>query len=138
MSMTYETLNWELEAQRVARAFGVEGECDWHIHNEDRRLFLADTSPYVPYVPFSCSEIAIAYARSGRDFHNASSYLVIGFDGKIHVNEGAEKFGKPLARALFHLDLLSPAVESALGVSISHHEKLEWTLEYEARHGVMG
>ena len=38
-----------------------------------------------------------------------------------------------LAKGLFHLDLLTPAVESALKTTISSHQKLEWTLEYAKR-----
>ncbi len=47
----------------------------------------------------------------------------------------SNKYAVPLAKGLFHLGLLSPEIEAALKIAVSAHQKMEWTLEYEASYG---
>lgn len=140
---TYDTIDWQAEAQRVKRAFGVEGECEFRLENYERLLY-EDGDEGMIYQPKIAENLYVqaAWTDSDRYFlihqchgHKSTS-IGIWDTGVLNDSPNDLTYAVPLARALFHLDLLTPEVETALQVTISHHEKLEWLREYEERYGV--
>jgi len=139
--MNFETVDWELEARRVAAAFGIaQGTCKFHLNSasdeqfEERCLLLknggsANGDGFV---------LDIIYTRLSRYFamcDNATGDLArvhILWNGELRYvkYEMAPLLAEPLARALDHLDLLTPEIEAELKISVSAHQKIKWVIEH--------
>ena len=139
--MTYETLDWPSEAERVALAFGVVGECEFQNTGLTHSLKFIDQNGTAQPVLRGEGEYvaAVEYSAAGRRFSASRNYISldseaetrihIGWDGsvrRVSLWLGEADF---LAKALYHLGLLTPEVEAALKVSISSHQKAEWALD---------
>jgi hypothetical protein len=143
--MTYETIDWEVEAKRVARAFGVEGKVEFRQH---RRLKGSQRFGVIGVRKLAVPVgegffVDVAYETKGRFFaladktHKNWVSLKIGWvRGDISYGDSGnvEEFSTRLARGLFHLDLLTPEVEHKLTATISAHQKMEWAGEYQQRY----
>lgn len=145
--MSYETIDWNAEALRVARAFGVEGEFRDGGFYDKKYLSVGEHYEAIPFTGAGYGELfSVVYTFDQMQFevwntwNHTRTDCHIGYDGSF--SDGLSTLDKkkfpiahryPLARALFHLDLLTPEVEEALQVSVSAHEKMEWTMGYEAR-----
>jgi hypothetical protein len=134
--MAYETLNWKHEANRVAAAFGAEGECEFVEFDAGQRLLQWRGWSRI-YLAGSLYFGAL-YDGEGRLFSVTEGYtdaaeIFISWDGSVNQRPWFYKHNILLARALFHLQLLTPEVEGALNVSVTAHDKLEWTLNYRER-----
>jgi hypothetical protein len=148
--MNYETMDWEAEAIRVARAFGIKEKCEFRferLRNGTRMSAFKQMSLYIeataskPSLPWgdvlhaSCDNDGRTYdaiAKSSSDFN-----LVISFewDGELMIAELVDNYAYVdlFAKGLFHLGLLTEEVEAELKIYITAHQKLEWALEYEER-----
>ena len=136
---SYETLDWEAEAIRMARAYGVKVECAF-IETRYGKDFIDIATRKKAEISEGVVGTA-GYSPSNRFYtvRSRSSWTVIQLSwlGEVqsaHVGKDFEVAA--LARAFFHLELLTPEVEAALSVSITAHEKLEWAREYEERYGI--
>jgi len=149
--MNFETIDWEAEALRVSRAFEVEEECeffvippDWYdLEKGETRELLHDFGLEQHNVEaLGEFELTVNYSPESRFYGLESldtgeaAVISIQWDGSLPRRVYRHKPTKFLVRPLFHLDLLTPEVEAALGVSISANQKLEWTQEYKARYGL--
>ncbi len=138
-TITFETMDWEAEAKRVSLAFGVEEKCRFV------KSSLNETMTFRPLtdgqdVKVPDGSVRVYYqlkVRSYQIFASSKISVAVRFitSGGVITRIVPKDCPavKPLARALFHLDLLTPEVEAALKVNISAHQKIEWTLEYEER-----
>lgn len=144
--MNLGTMDWELEAVRVAGAFGVAEECEFRNKSNsgaddefEERLFCLKNAELPLVNEFKMS---VTYMKTRRIFvilnpqNHCVGQVFISWQGQSMFG-GFGSFGKlPLmTRALFHLGLglLTPEIEAALNVNISAHEKAEWLLEFETR-----
>ncbi len=133
--MTLETIDWELEAERVKRAFGLKGEARFKLWYDLARQFQLDGNSLVPLG--ESEQLIIAYEgvmkftlwRNGE----FDTYIGIDFEGKRRGQTFAGRGCHTIAEGLFHLGLLTPEIEAALGMDISHHQRAEWILEYDER-----
>jgi len=144
--MDFETIDWDSEAKRIQKAFGIAGECELReLRRSDwgRRLFLVGTKSRDVFIDDD-TLLRITYDATGRFFYLADKTredwlsFKIGW-GKDEV-EGVlsgkvDEFSTLLARGFFHLGYLSAEAELKLETTITAHEKLEWALEYERRYG---
>ena len=136
-------MDWKAEAERVARAFGLEGKCEFYRRNkhDESRYFRHLVKPYAITFPHPIGEtrLRVTYDPNGRHFDlsngSAWSLMSVGWDVRQYQLPILAFYNFHIAKALFYLDLLTPEIEDALEVSISAHEKLEWILEFEARYG---
>jgi len=147
--MTPETIDWPLEARRIRQAFGLQGLCLFKPWYEGARQFQMDGNSLVPlgdnaklFVAYEGVMKFTIWRSNGFDpsigLDRASeldTYIGLTYDGKVRGQTFAGRYSNTLAKGLFHLDLLTPEVEAALKVSVSAHEKAEWTLEYERHYG---
>lgn len=143
--MTYETMDWEAEAKRVAAAFGVTSECIWIDLGSkgNKKLVSLDAAECKYGIPISEDAYAlIEYSRKWRYFEIFDGYpdisIYINWQGVVWDEPDVIQHSDTISKALFHLSLLTPEAEASLKVAISHHQKLEWTLEYEARLAAQG
>jgi len=150
---TFETLDWNAEARRVARAFGVTEECHFHTYVENEpiengdgdypylRLTLKDglTEPTI----FCRDDVALLCEYDediGRSYYVYAEKGVTGI--RMEWDESLASLIKDstllplLAKGLFYLDILTPEVEETLKITVTAHEKLEWAREYEQRYGL--
>jgi len=144
--MTSEIINWELEAKRVGLAFGLTWPC-WFVRygdaNKTYQLITTKSGEWHELIGQDEIQLHIRYTKDGRWYYlkDSSQQSLMRFCRQLnHFTYSAIPFlpdhSKIFVRALFKLDLLTPQVEECLGITISTHEKLEWTLEYEQRYGV--
>jgi len=140
--MDYDSIDWEVEAKRVARAFGIEEQCQFVLDNDlvSRSLYVGDD----PYFYLSSEAIVrVDYFDLGRSFQTmnprqakAVLFVSIDWDGFILMSQAEFKLSLLLSKPLFHLGLLSPEVEAALKLTITAHQKIEWARQYEERYGL--
>jgi len=141
--MDYKTLDWEIEAQRVMKAFGIVEPCEFKPEavgvetDMVLRMIGTDLSPALPWG----ERLGVYYGTRDRlyqayedDRHTVSFIASIDWEGKLtapfYVIENALFF----AKGWLYLGLLTAEIEQALEVRITAHEKLEWALEYEVKH----
>ncbi len=145
--MTFETLDYVAEAERISTAFDVKGECEFigsdydtmklrqnnitqiELNTRDN-LFL-----YCVYEKQLGRTFSI-YSKSENDSVELAQITVDWLRGLPYepVSEAIDTIhAYTLAKGIFYLDLLTPEVEAAMQVTISNHQKLEWVLEYNAR-----
>jgi len=139
--MDFETIDWEQESQRVARAFGIEEQCHFVMENDlvTRKLYVGEE----PYIFVSRTKlIGVDYFELGHTFQavnprrtKAEAFVSLDWGVSILMSQPEAELSPLLAKPLFHLGLLTPEVEAALKVTITAHQKLEWALEYERRYG---
>lgn len=157
MNQTYETMDWDAEAKRVAAAFGLDMTAEYEFRefpeeNPQTMLLRQIGAPKIvlPTRPETSFEYFIG--AKGRIFvlsnngnpnngpvgARAMTLASLYWDGTIDITpfQLDSRYSEILARALFHLDLLTPEVEQALQVSVSAHEKIEWGRECEKRNGL--
>lgn len=138
--MTYETIDWEAEAKRVAKAFGIKGECVWiDVRKQAVQLVALDDLVCKYGIPISEDAYAVVqYSKGSRFFQifdgSPDVGIFINWQGAVWESD-VIAHGDTLAKALYHLSLLTPEVEQALGVTIDAHTKLEWELEFAGRDG---
>jgi hypothetical protein len=160
--MTYETMDWDAEARRIAQAFGIDKPCYW---KQELSVWADDEAP-AGAVPKTETEMWLKLQGSQYDnielgedqflycvYNNEERFfqtydkkakkgsplyqmieISIRWDGTHHVSEITSKKPLNLARGLFHLGYLTLPVEASLSLTISEHQKLEWTLENETRY----
>jgi hypothetical protein len=132
--MTFETMDWEAEAKRVARAFGLltctvaselhqGGVC--YRANDTTNEFNVSCKYTSRYQCFELERVDKNIIGLN------SSTIYLNWEGSVRTAHPDAQTTPELAKGLFHLDLLTPEVEAALQVSISNHQKIEWALEYE-------
>ncbi len=132
--MTFERIDWEAEALRVASAFGIEFPCQFLEFDSDQRLlYLQGFTSRIWLRKEGALYLTALYDQKGRLFTVSESYadsaeIFIGWDGSVDRRPWFYDHNLLIARALFYLDLLTPEVEAALLVSVSAHERLEWLL----------
>ena len=146
--MTYETMDWEAEAKRVAKAFNVLSACYFDYDPDEAKCDLCSRPAQTTASVFLTDwhQLRSSYDRDeGRLFeiHKGTSnvFILIYWDGDVNQSWGKNSDLTPgyfelinmLAKGLFHMDLLTIEVEAHLQTSITVHQKLEWTLEYEER-----
>ena len=150
----YETMDWEAEAKRIARAFGVEGECHFEVPQHDPpaqggsqripqtgfrtlRLKNGDYARLANGVHFWCD-----YRRgAGRNYWLRASLhsrlgIKVAWGGQLAFQIDDYTLAPALTKGSFHLGLLTSEIEAALKANVTAHEKLEWTREYEERYGL--
>jgi len=148
--MDYETIDWEAEAQRVARAFGLSEKCYFREQvppaTSSSRLYYHDLCwkdtkggyefPDGSGVIFICVYVKQIGVRYGfeREYGRANTSFLLNWKSKPIVRGNDAVLVPLLAKGLFHLGLLTAEVETMLNVS--NHEKLEWAREYEERYGL--
>jgi len=171
----YETMDWDAEAKRVARAFGTRPPVQFApLYDDSAALFRClltisdEPSMYIPISPVLSilvsyhSPAQFAHGRKYFQVHRtgtmieghsmASENIELNWDGSVsadhlslHQTKSSfrddrrwhnHRYNCVLSRGLFHLNYLTPEVESLLGVSISHHQRMEWTLKYEEHYGL--
>ncbi|RYZ62631.1 MAG: hypothetical protein EOP09_18600 [Proteobacteria bacterium] len=145
--MTFETMDWEDEAKRVAAAFGLEptvhfedGDAQdlktlyWGDRGDANDIHMRDGLMFIANYSTDCRFFEILGTSVSFD-----SWIEIGWDGEIGVPVPPKRmaYAMHLARGLFHLGLLTPKAEVDLQVTTTFHQKLEWTREYDARVGAM-
>lgn len=140
--MNYETIKWQDEARSVARAFGVKCEC-YFAPDENEHVLRHDETGWLPGNDETW--VSVRYKASHRDFMLVKERKTIGIEisydadpAGTRIYAGVSKTDNLelqiyLTRTLFYLDLLTPQLEAALQLSISHHQKLEWAMEFENR-----
>ena len=138
--MTYETMDWETEAKRLMAAFDLKDECRFVSGGICMDLKYLNT--YKWPTTSDGDELMCVYTSgdiSSRGFsiQNDLAYADVYFDynGELISHASSANEFPVLIRAFHYLGFLTPEVEAELQVSTSHHQKLEWTLEYEARNG---
>ena len=140
-------MDWKAEAKRIQVAFNLKTECEF-VQNESGACLESvggqkDEGIYLQgeylhdwlelLVTYSAKDrvFEISRVRTPEKLHGGSfSMVIITWDGSTSII-GGDSYSHILARALFHLDLLTPEVEITIRATISAHEKLEWKLEYE-------
>ena len=140
--MDFETMDWKAEAERVARAFGVEGKCFFRAEYEEYVLRSVDRAnkDYFKQPLIQPRVYLLAtYEAEGQYFEiynpaaGQSTTIIIGDTIDLNRFSGDLFFANEMARALYKLDLLTPEIEAMLKVNISAHQRLEWALEFESR-----
>lgn len=153
--MTCESINWEEEAKRVARAFGVEVPC--YFGNEspysDRMklgivgTFRCDIHEHVIDVRLpDFKKLSVIYEPDRRHFGIvrfpvAKAFVSIGVKGDlIGTSLVHSHYLADLAKGLFQLDLYTAQIDEIFRQKgtenlITAHQKLEWELEYAERWG---
>jgi len=144
--MLTEPPDWELEAQRISAALGMEtGKFK---ENTDFLATYVRRPAFEPrYLTFRRDgiKLEIVYNDSERWFtvdkdapdfdvyegDYLGSTVVLTYDGMGYRIYNVGQYASELARMLFKLDLLLPEIEAGLGISA--HEKLEWMVEREER-----
>jgi len=145
----YETLDWELEARRVAKAFEIEKECYFYSvieSNGEECRWLRLKGEDSPLLFNRHAWFNIRYTREYRGFYVvvpdlkwAVLEVEFSWNGELIESIFTDYHALKIARGLFRLGLLTPAIETelwALMTNNSAHEKLEWKLEYEAQNGL--
>jgi len=150
----YETLDWELEAQRVAAAFEVAEPCHFtHLRGitsyvateretDLNKSLLLKNGLYVDISYDRESKVFVVSEINENGYVKHSCLIVVGWGGPNRTVRYGKRSAQPdyilhtLAKALLFLDLLTPEVETQIGISITAHERIEWTLEHEARNGL--
>jgi len=150
--MNFETMDWDAEAQRVQRAFGIEPSCEFVLLRENggRWFTVRDREegeiiygslicgPLFISVNYYQNYMSFCVGMANLDDEPPMTSLKLGYDGNdifvYELSKNHPEYALLISRALFYLDLISPEVEAALQLSITAHQKLEWTLEYEARY----
>lgn len=146
--MTYETMDWEAEARRIAWAFEVKTECKFRQKIKsygEKRILLScgrnnvaideNWNLYATYKPggmwfrmeHSAFLTGVGWVSSG------AMWVSLDWNRKVLDAGPDHEYSELLVRALFRLDLLTQEIETALESSVTAHQKLEWQLEYEAR-----
>jgi len=145
--MTYETIDWDAEAQHLKTAFGVVGKCFWvsqanfvHINFGKGpavygQVLTVKSGGYTAMCS-SGDRVHILYHPNGLYFELSRLMEVycsafIGWNSKEPVTQG---YAAPMHRALAYLVMNSHAVAAAM--NLTEHEKLEWIREYEERYGL--
>lgn len=133
--MTYKTIDWVAEAERVRRAFGIEEECEFKFNRNRMELkhnnWWPEVNGAIIFISFFDDRKSFAVC----DDRESSSCAIFTEKEPDVFRSNSEVSAPQLAKALCHLSLLTAEVETALGVSISAHQKLEWELEYAERWG---
>src|ERR1700753_1074891 len=124
---------FKFESSRIAWAFGVQGEV-WFNANEV--LVNGDDGSYGVWVPLKNGLWLWCDMSDGKPYYcvgtepneNESGWCFTD-DGIYELAETHPETINALCAGFYHLGILTPYVESRLGVCISNHQKLEWTLE---------
>ena len=137
--MTFETMDWEAEAQRVALAFGVEAKCRFVKSNLNETMTFRPTTDGQD-VKVPDGSVRVYYQSKVRSYQifasnevNAAVRFIASGGVRTRIVPRDCPAVEPLARGLFYLNLLTSEVEASLQVAISAHQKAEWTLEYAKR-----
>lgn len=135
---------WNLESNSIRCAFGLQEDCFFEAQYRNRQThFVLRQSAWAKYPSFP-------YHYRDDKLRFQAKYFVIdrlftlwadGVDTQIRIYPDAAflterstlEFAPQMAEGLFKIGLLLPFVEEALKYSPSAHERLEWTLEYNAR-----
>lgn len=139
--LNFFTIDWALESLKVTQAFDVRESCifgpKWGTDRTAmeyspvleplRFCHIKDALLSITYRPYSRSFTIQGQGRNGRIAQ------IMWIDEQPISSVGDAEYSLWLAKGLFHLDLLTLEVEQALALSVSHHERLEWQLEYELR-----
>ncbi len=103
--MTYETMDWDAEAKRVALALGVVGECEFRIKNPIKPSYLIEG-----YLSTGCFQVTYVQPRIGFIFYGDAGQILVqlglSWQGRLLDCHVSNCYPLSLARALFHLDLL--------------------------------
>lgn len=141
--MDFETIDWNVEAKRVARAFDFEGECEFvpTTYAHEMEIVSGGSSQLKIHQRLYLNATYSLYGREfglwqGWEFSQSwSARVVVKWNNRIVVHLNPSEPRLFLAHALFRLDLLTPETEAELKVSLTAHERIEWTLEREERYG---
>ena len=139
--MDYETIDWDAEALRIARAFGVEAPLRFRRKIKDSKIrhdLLSGSHTHI--VVHETLRLTVNYKPHCLHFKlhygDVATAVTIGYNGMVGQATVESKYSNQLAKGLFHLGLLHHDTIEILGWSISEHDKLEWLLEYEERYDV--
>jgi hypothetical protein len=106
------------------------------VYSQEGRTFQVYDKEVEKSSPFyNLIEIAIAWDGNYK-VSMMTGEIFNSWNGTHGVSLLSRELRVTLARGLFFLRLLTPAIETSLEVTISAHEELEWALEYETRNGL--
>ena len=142
--MNFDMMECEVEFERIRRAFDVAGECE--ILTEGDYISLESKGEKGAKLRLhDGAELQASYSLRSRtlgftlwvnetftEFELGTNY--VWYSVMYNPFPEYDDSSLRLVKGLFHLGLLTPEIERGLRVSISAHQKLEWTLEYEARY----
>ena len=134
--LSFKNIDWELEAKRVALAFGVREQCEFLEKKagqmslcgrwEQRYVFIAPEIVLEAVYDSESRMFGVGTADNG-------SCVRIFWDGRKSEVVVDDYERGIIIRALLELGLLSPDIEAALGTTFSAHQKLEEMLAFEER-----
>ena len=134
--------DWDTEASRIARAFGVVESCGFYGPRHLKMLLLKDFSQdaYIQQIPLGnelllnvCYNTAYRLFQLTNTDRTAFTEAMLLWNGDVHARNYQElTAARRFVKALFSLGLLTPEIEENLGITPTHHEKLEWQLEFDS------
>jgi hypothetical protein len=139
--MDYETIDWELEAKRVMAAFNI-AECCEFVDRYTVGKVLVGSNEFDPLSDAPSNRDGLTIRSQMNEHHRyfavqddngVITSVSLQHDGGINAGPLWFDYVPVLYKGLFLLGLLNDEIEHELKYSPSHHERLEWALEYEAR-----
>jgi len=141
--MTFETTDWETEAERLSQAFGLDEGVEF-IEDKSGSMvlrFMGDSYPH----RFEGIHVDVEYTRSQRLYgvtflnddlvanNKRTQWTRIGisWSGSITQEPKNWDYVKKLAYGLINLNLFTPEIEAALKFPITAQKRAEWALEEE-------